>query len=181
MHALTPSVRNSLPGALTAMTDKNTARPAVEDTNQANFNDKLLVGWREWVALPDIGISAIKAKVDTGARTSCLHTFGIKEYEKDNEKWVKFMIHPIQDDNVTQKECHAKVKDMRKVRDSGGHETLRYVIETTLVIGDLSYPIEMTLTKRDTMVFRMLLGRTAMENRLVVDPVKSFLVQAPQG
>ncbi|CZF86151.1 ATP-dependent zinc protease family protein [Grimontia marina] len=163
------------------MTDKNTARPAVEDNNQALSNNRLLVGWREWVALPDLGISAIKAKVDTGARTSCLHTFGINEYEKDGEKWVKFMIHPIQDDSVTEKECHAKVKDMRTVRDSGGHETLRYVIETTMVIGELSYPIEMTLTARDNMVFRMLLGRTAMENRLMVDPVKSFLVQAQQG
>ncbi|MBV7300297.1 ATP-dependent zinc protease [Enterovibrio paralichthyis] len=160
------------------MTDKNTARPAVEGTIQASTNDRLLVGWREWVALPDLGISAIKAKVDTGARTSCLHTFGIKEYEKDGEKWVKFMIHPIQDDSVTEKECHAKVVDMRTVRDSGGHETLRYVIETTFVIGELSYPIEMTLTARDNMVFRMLLGRTAMENRLMVDPVQSFLVQA---
>ncbi|USH04554.1 ATP-dependent zinc protease [Grimontia kaedaensis] len=163
------------------MTDKNTARPAVEGDNQAISNDRLLVGWREWVALPDLGISAIKAKVDTGARTSCLHTFGIEEYEKDGEKWVKFMIHPIQDDGMTEKECHAKVKDMRTVRDSGGHETLRYVIETTFVVGDLSYPIEMTLTARDNMVFRMLLGRTAMENRLIVDPVKSFLVQAQQG
>ncbi|KXF80459.1 ATP-dependent zinc protease family protein [Enterovibrio coralii] len=163
------------------MTDKNTARPAVEDSNHANSNDRMLVGWREWVALPDLGISAIKAKVDTGARTSCLHTFGIEEYEKDDEKWVKFMIHPIQDDNVTEKECHAKVKDMRTVRDSGGHETFRYVIETPLVIGDLTYPIEMTLTARDTMVFRMLLGRTAMENRLLVDPVQSFIVQVPQG
>lgn len=179
--ALTPSVRKSLPGALTAMTDKNTARPAVEDNNQALSNDRLLVGWREWVALPDLGITAIKAKVDTGARTSCLHTFGISEYEKDGEKWVKFKIHPIQDDNKTKTECHAKVKDMRKVRDSGGHETLRYVIETKFVIGGLSYPIEMTLTKRDNMVFRMLLGRTAMENRLLVDPVKSFLAQAQQG
>ncbi|WP_337992916.1 ATP-dependent zinc protease [Enterovibrio gelatinilyticus] len=139
------------------------------------------VGWREWVGLPELNISAIKAKVDTGARTSCLHTFGIEEYEKNDEKWVKFWVHPIQDDSVTEQECHAKVIDMRTVRDSGGHETFRYVILTTLVIGTMRYPIEMTLTARDNMQFRMLLGRTAMEGRLLVDSEASFIVEAPQG
>lgn len=141
----------------------------------------LIVGWREWVGLPALGIGAIKAKVDTGARTSCLHTFAIEEYQKHDQKWVKFMVHPIQDDNVTEQECHAKVVDRRSVRDSGGHETTRYVIETTLVIGDESYLIEMTLTARDNMRFRMLLGRTAMEGRLVVDPKASYLVPLSKG
>ncbi len=164
------------------MTNNNTTRPThVENSNQTLADSKMLVGWREWVSLPELNISAIKAKVDTGARTSCLHTFGIEEYEKDGEKWVKFMIHPIQDDNITKEECHAKVKDMRTVRDSGGHETLRYVIETQLIIGNLSYLIEMTLTARDSMIFRMLLGRTAMEGRLLVDSEASFIVEAPQG
>lgn len=149
--------------------------------NPNNASEKMLVGWREWVSLPELGIKAIKAKVDTGARTSCLHTFNIEEYEKDGEKWVKFLIHPIQDDNDTVKVCHAKVIDMRNVRDSGGHESFRYVIKTTLKIGELSYPIEMTLTARDKMLFRMLLGRTAMEGRIVVDSEASFIVQTPQG
>ncbi len=164
------------------MTDNKAARPAqVEESNQPQANAMTTVGWREWVGLPELNISAIKAKVDTGARTSCLHTFGIEEYEKNDEKWVKFWVHPIQDDSVTEQECHAKVIDMRTVRDSGGHETFRYVILTTLIIGKMRYPIEMTLTARDNMQFRMLLGRTAMEGRLLVDSEASFIVEAPQG
>lgn len=154
---------------------KNEQKQIPETKNQ------LLVGWREWVALPDLGIAALKAKVDTGARTSCLHTFEIEEYEKEGEKWVKFLIHPVQDNDIIEKECHAKVIDMRMVRDSGGHETVRYVIETTLVIGSKSWKIEMTLTARDNMRFRMLLGRTAMDGNLVVDPSASYLVPLSEG
>ncbi len=158
------------------MTEKS-KHPTHKLTVLTSLEEKaLVVGWREWVSLPELGIRSIKAKVDTGAKTSCLHTFNIEEYEKEGEKWVKFMIHPIQDDEITEKECHAKVIDMRTVRDSGGHETLRYVIKTLLKIGKLSYPIEMTLTARDKMVFRMLLGRTAMEGRLIVDPEASFII-----
>lgn len=164
------------------MTDSNISRQADAKSSTDNKkNTKIRVGWREWVSLPELGISAIKAKVDTGARTSCLHTFGIDEYEKEGEKWVKFLIHPIQDENTTEQECHAKVMDMRTVRDSGGHESFRYVINTLLVIGVQAYSIEITLTARDKMKFRMLLGRTAMEGRLLVDPEASFIVQAQQG
>ncbi len=164
------------------MTDKNI--PLLNHLDSSvpiEKESKMRVGWREWVQLPELGISAIKAKVDTGARTSCLHTFRIQEYEKNGEKWVKFMIHPIQDDNDSVQECHSKVIDMRIVRDSGGHESFRYVIKTLLIIGECRYPIEITLTARDKMKFRMLLGRTAMEGQLLVDPEASFIVQAPQG
>ncbi|WP_150137337.1 ATP-dependent zinc protease family protein [Candidatus Enterovibrio altilux] len=164
------------------MTDNNTSHTAHdENLNLIQANTRTLVGWREWVGLPELNIQAIKAKVDTGARTSCLHTFGIKEYKKDGKKWVKFGVHPKQGDITIEHECHAKVFDMRTVRDSGGHETYRYVIETRLKIGYLCYPIKMTLTTRDNMKFHMLLGRTAMEGQLLVEPEASFILQAPQG
>lgn len=164
------------------MMDNNTPREAEDENSTLNQEkSKMLVGWREWVQLPELGISSIKAKVDTGARTSCLHTFRIQEYEKMGEKWVRFMIHPIQDDNEKEQECHSKVIDMRTVRDSGGHASFRYVISTPLVIGDRCYPIEITLTARDKMKFRMLLGRTAMEGQLLVDPEASYILQALQG
>lgn len=164
------------------MIEKNIPRLTDSENSTHNqINTKIRVGWREWVSLPELGIQAIKAKVDTGARTSCLHTFAIQEYEKKGEKWVKFMIHPIQYQKMPEQECHAKVIDMRTVRDSSGHESFRYVINTLLVIGVHSYTIEITLTARDKMKFRMLLGRTAMEGRLLVDPEASFILQAQQG
>lgn len=137
---------------------------------------KLTVGWREHLSLPLLGISKIKAKVDTGARTSCLHAFRVEPFDKDGEQWVRFWIHPIQHDQETIVECESPVIDERQVRDSGGHEELRFVIETELHIGGHSWPIEVTLTNRENMAFRMLLGRTAMHGRLVVDPQASFLI-----
>ena len=136
----------------------------------------LTFGWREWVSLPDIGIKQIKAKVDTGARTSALHAFELRPYSEHGRDRVEFRIHPLQKDVDTVITCNADVLDTRIVTDSGGHKEERFVIETILSIGDQAWPIEMTLTSRDDMLFRMLLGRTAIKNRAQVDPARSYLV-----
>jgi len=137
--------------------------------------DKLCIGWREWVALPELNLPAIKAKVDTGARTSALHAFLIEPYTENGREMLRFMIHPIQQYQDLAIECRCPVFDYRKVTDSGGHSEMRYVIQSDVVIGGREWPIELTLTNRDTMRFRMLLGRRAMEDRFIVDPGASYV------
>ncbi|PLX97980.1 MAG: ATP-dependent zinc protease [Desulfuromonas sp.] len=134
-----------------------------------------LIGWREWLALPGLNIPAIKAKIDTGARTSALHAYFIEPFSRDGVDMVRFGIHPLQKNNDLELVCESIVKDQRTVTDSGGHQERRYVIEEKVVFRDLSWPIELTLTNRDTMKFRMLLGRTALAGNFNVDPQKSFL------
>ena len=150
-----------------------------EGLTPAKGSTAVRLGWREWVALPDLGIGLIKAKVDTGARTSCLHTFRTEPYTENGERRVKFWVHPLQNDLQEVIECDARVLDERNVSDSGGHKELRLVVETTLVVGDQSWPIEMTLTNRDSMRFRMLIGRTAMAGRAIVSPEASYLAGQP--
>lgn len=140
------------------------------------MTDKIIVGWREILSLPELGIETIKAKIDTGARSSCLHTFKLETFERDSELWVRFWVHPLQNNNDFIKECEAKVLDQRMVKDSGGHEEQRFVIQTMLKFHKEEWPIEMTLTNRENMLFRMLLGRTAMQNKIIVDPTASFLI-----
>lgn len=139
-----------------------------------------LLGWREWLALPELKIASIKAKIDTGARSSALHAFFIDPYDKGSERWVMFAIHPDQLNTDRVIECHAKVKDRRLVSDSGGHKQQRYVIETPVIMGSLHFTAEMTLTNRDNMRFRMLIGRTAMKGRFMINPKASYCQGFPK-
>ena len=141
------------------------------------MTDTLTLGWREWIALPALDIQLLKCKVDTGARTSALHAYFI---EPDlGAGTVRFGIHPKQSDRGLKLICSSPIVDQRIVTDSGGHKEERFVIETPIRIGTQEWPIEITLTNRDTMKFRMLLGRTAMRNRFVVDPTVSYAFGKP--
>ncbi len=142
-----------------------------------------MIGWREWVVLPDLGIDAIKAKVDTGARSSSLHAVGVHPFERDGRAWVRFQVHPIQRDGRITVTAEAPLVEHRLVRNpgGGGREERRPVILTDLILAGERWPIEITLTRRDAMGFRMLLGRQAIRRRLVVDPGRSFLTDNPEG
>jgi len=141
-----------------------------------NYENSIMVGWREWVGLPELGIQHIKTKIDTGARTSALHAFYVKPYKRRGEQRVQFGLHPFQKKASSIVNCDAKVIDYRSVTDSGGHREKRFVISTYLSMAGQLWEIEVTLTNRENMKFRMLLGRTAMKKRIIVDPGRSYLL-----
>jgi hypothetical protein len=138
-----------------------------------------VIGWREWVALPGLGVHSIKAKVDTGARSSTLHAFNVERFERHGLAMVRFQAHPMQrnDDYIVAAE--APLLDDRIVRNSGGQSELRPVIETSVQVGNSLWAIELTLTNRDEMGFRMLLGRQAVRRRYLVNPGRSYLQPLP--
>ena len=135
----------------------------------------LRIGWREWVSLPALNVPSIKAKIDTGARTSALHAWNIEPFRRDGALWLRFELHPVQRSRTDRVVCEARAVDQRPVRNSGGQVEKRFVIETSLQLGTLTWTIELTLADRDQMGFRMLLGRTALKDGVLVDPGRSYL------
>ncbi len=134
----------------------------------------LILGWQEWIALPDLGLPALKAKIDTGARTSALHTHRIEPYGPAKRPMVRFTVRPSPQRTDLEIEAQAAVIDRREVTSSNGERELRYVIATRLSLGKWQWPIEVTLTNRERMTYRMLLGRQAIRPNMLVDPDASF-------
>lgn len=140
----------------------------------------VILGWREWAALPKLDIKRIKAKLDTGAKTSTLHAFYVEPYRHKGAAWVRFGVHPLQRNKKVERHCHAEILEQRWIMDSGGHKDKRYVIQTELHIGSLGFPIELTLTNRDNLQFRLLVGRTALSKHFAVDPARSYIIGKPE-
>jgi hypothetical protein len=139
-----------------------------------------VIGWREWVGLPDFGIKSIKAKVDTGARSSSLHAFDLQVFERDGIEWVRFQVHPVQRKSNKTVQAEAMVLEFRSVRSSSGISLMRPVIVTNVTLLGITWPIELTLASRDEMGFRMLLGREAFRRRFLVDAGKSYYGGKPK-
>jgi len=141
---------------------------------------KPVIGWREWVALPDLGVDAIKVKIDTGARSSSLHAFEIETFERDGIEMVRFVLHPKQRRRQAVGPMEAPLHIKKLVRNPGGREEIRPVIRTQVVWNGVAFEVDLNLTRRDEMGFRMLLGRQAVRRRFLVDPGRSFLGTTPE-
>lgn len=138
---------------------------------------KIVIGWEEWVTFPALGLPAVKAKIDTGAKTSALHATDIKPFEKNGERFIRFTVHPIQKNREIEKTCEAPLVDYRFVTSSNGRKEKRYVISTEFIIGNDAFTANLTLTSRFGMSFRMLLGKEAMiKGKMIIDPSKKFLM-----
>lgn len=136
-------------------------------------------GWREWVGLPGFGVEHVKAKLDTGARSSALHAFDIEEFERDGAEWVRFRVHPWQRSDADAVPVECPVHDRRSVRSSTGHEQQRIVVRTELALLGQRITTDVTLTRRDEMGFRMLVGREALRQGFLVDAARSYLGGRP--
>ena len=140
----------------------------------------LVVGWREWVMLDGLDCDVpIKAKVDTGASTSALHAPGMKRFERDGQEWASFWLRPRQRTTLDSRRIEVPVIGQRRVRSSNGRSELRPVIKSTITVGDRKWAIELTLTRRDKMQFRMLLGRKALRGQTIVDVSRSHAAGLP--
>ena len=134
-----------------------------------------LSGWREWVQLPEVGVPWIKAKLDTGAQTSSIHAYDVEAFDRDGTAWVTFRIRPWQRSDADEVEIERPVHDVRRVRSSSGHVQERFVVLMPLVLVGFEVTAEVTLSNRDAMGFRMLIGREALSRGFVVDSARSFL------
>ena len=150
----------------------------------ADSPSNTIAGWREWVSLPGLGVGWIKAKLDTGARTSAIHAFDLEVFERDGEaapeEWVRYSIHPWQDSADDAVACESKVVTQREVRSSSGHVEERYVVLVDLSMVGKAITAEVTLSRRDEMGFRMLVGREALRQGFLVDPGRSYLGGRPR-
>ena len=160
------------------------------DKSQLNLHNKIMdtaitskiLGWKEWLALPELGIPAVKVKVDTGAKTSALHAFKLEPFTKSGEDHIRFWFHPAQNRTDIELVCEAPIYDQRVVTDSGGHKENRYVIKTNASIAEKEWPIEITLTSREDMQFRMLLGRKAVvSGKFLVDASADYVTGKELG
>lgn len=139
-----------------------------------------VIGWREWIKLPELGIKSIKAKVDTGARSSSLHAFDLQRFEKGGEQWVRFQVHPKQRDTRKTVKTEAKILELRSVRSSSGKASMRPVVLTSIELLGETWAVELTLANRDEMGFRMLLGREAFRRKFLVDAGNSYYGGKPK-
>ncbi len=135
-----------------------------------------IIGWREWAGLPDFGVEEINAKIDTGAKSSAIHAYRIKEIEIDGEPHAEFFLHPVQRRKKPEIYCRAPIVDKRLIRSSNGQEEERFVIEANLRLGDRLWKADLTLTNRDAMGFRLLIGRDALRKRFMIDPGASYML-----
>ncbi|MCK9174950.1 MAG: RimK/LysX family protein [Desulforhopalus sp.] len=139
-----------------------------------------VIGWREWVALPELGIETIKVKVDSGARSSSLHAFDVDTFDRDGNQWVRFKVHPLQRSQEKNIVVEAKILEFRSVKSSSGVAKMRPVIMVEIEFLDERWPVELTLASRDNMGFRMLLGREAFRGRFLVDAGNSYYGGRPE-
>lgn len=138
------------------------------------------MGWREWVSLPGVGVEWIKAKLDTGARSSAIHAFDLQEFQRDGVLWVRFSVHPWQRSDDDAVVCELPVHDRRTVRSSSGHAEDRYAVLMDVRLLDRTVTSEMTLSRRDQMGFRMLVGRESLRQGFMVDPARSYVGGRPK-